>query len=64
MDGRKRLSGAHYKKSAKEKKKRQDDVLSKTRKIDLFYKNTATAKNGKYNKLKTYCNVQWFCCLH
>lgn len=47
MDGRKRLSGAQYKKSAKEKKKRQDDVLLKTRKIDLFYKNTATAKNGK-----------------
>jgi hypothetical protein len=35
-DGRKRLSGAQYRKQAKEKKKRNETALSETRKLDSF----------------------------
>jgi hypothetical protein len=37
-DGRKRLSGAVYRKNAKMKKEEQEQVISKTMKIDSFLK--------------------------
>lgn len=36
-DGRKRLSGAEYKKKAKMKKEEQEQVIRKTIKIDIFF---------------------------
>jgi len=36
MDGRKKLSGANYRKNAKEKRKKIDEIISKTTKIDKF----------------------------
>lgn len=38
MDGRKRLSGAAYKRLAKEKAEREDEVLAKIPKLDQFFK--------------------------
>lgn len=38
MDGRKRLSGYQYKKLAKEKCKREEEVLSKVPKLGTFFK--------------------------
>jgi hypothetical protein len=38
MDGRKRLSGSQYKKLAKEKSKREEEVLSKVPKLGTFFK--------------------------
>lgn len=37
MDGKKRLSGAEYRKRAKEKDDKQKDVINKTRKLDDFF---------------------------
>lgn len=37
MDGKKRLSGAEYRKRAKEKDDKQKDVIKKTRKLDDFF---------------------------
>lgn len=37
MDGKKRLSGAEYRKRAKEKDNKQQDVIKKTRKLDDFF---------------------------
>ncbi|KAL4090706.1 hypothetical protein QTP88_025493 [Uroleucon formosanum] len=38
MDGRKRLSGSQYKQLAKEKSKREEEVLSKVPKLGTFFK--------------------------
>lgn len=54
-DGRKRLSGAEYKKKAKIKKEEQEQIIRKTTKIDSFFKNencieksgTSTMQSGK-----------------
>lgn len=37
-DGRKRLSGFAYKKRAAEKSQKENDVLCKTPKLDVFFK--------------------------
>lgn len=37
MDGKKRLSGAEYRKRAKEKDDKQKDTIKKTRKLDDFF---------------------------
>ncbi|CAH1103040.1 unnamed protein product [Psylliodes chrysocephalus] len=54
-DGRKRLSGAEYKKKAKIKKEEQEQIIRKPTKIDSFFKNencieksgTSTMQSGK-----------------
>lgn len=38
MDGRKRSSGAEYRRSAKEKAERVEEVLAKTPKLNKFFK--------------------------
>lgn len=37
MDGRKRLSGAAYRRKAEEKKQKEDDTLKKVRKLESFF---------------------------
>ena len=38
MDGRKRLSGAQYRKQSLEKAQKQEKVVANTQKIDKFFK--------------------------
>ncbi|KAF5286902.1 hypothetical protein FQA39_LY00435 [Lamprigera yunnana] len=42
MDGKKKLSGAEYRKRAKEKDNKQNDVIKKTRKLDDFFGKVTT----------------------
>jgi len=37
MDGRKRLSGAGYRKLAEEKRRKENEVLDQTPKLDTFF---------------------------
>lgn len=46
MDGRKRLSGAAYKKLAKEKAEREEEVLSKIPKLNQFFKPKPTKSHA------------------
>ncbi len=46
MDGRKRLSGAEYKQLRKEKSDKLEDVISKTRKLDLFFKSNGASTSA------------------
>ena len=39
MDGRKRLSGAGYRKLAEEKRRKENEVLDQTPKLDTFFVN-------------------------
>lgn len=45
-DGRKRKSGAEYKKLREEKKAKEEEILKKTSKLDAFF--LTTSKKGKY----------------
>lgn len=51
-DGRKRKSGAQYKKLREEKKLKEEDVLSKTRRLDSFFTPKSSGSDGyqKANK--------------
>lgn len=46
-DGRKRFSGSHYRKKAKEKEEKVQQVLAKVRKIDEIYKPKPQASTSK-----------------
>lgn len=48
MDGRKRLSGAAYRRIAEEKKQREDYALKKVRKIDAFFSCDKTVKQTSH----------------
>lgn len=49
-DGRQKLSGAEYRKRAKEKAEKQDDLLKKTKKLDTFFnKSLAISANHPAN---------------
>ncbi len=52
MDGRKRLSGAEYKRLRKEKTDKLEDVIPKTRKLDSFFKSNraSTSASGSEEK--------------
>lgn len=55
-DGRKRLSGAEYKKKAKMKKEEQDEIIRKTIKIDSFFK-SGSGSSGEKPGSSTTCTV-------
>jgi len=57
MDGRKRLSGAQYKKQAEEKRNKLSEVLSKTRRVDYFFKKTVDHLNVDGKEGKSYINI-------
>lgn len=44
-DGRKRLSGAEYKKRAKQKLEEQERILKQTKKLDVFFKASKESEN-------------------
>ncbi len=46
MDGRKRLSEVEYKQLSKEKSDKLDDVISKTRKLDSFFKSNRASTSA------------------
>lgn len=46
MDGRKRLSGAAYRRKAEEKKQKEDDTLKKVRKLESFFSYEKTEKKN------------------
>lgn len=47
MDGRKRLSGAEYRKLAEAKKKKENEVIAQTLKLDTFFKKHSVAATGR-----------------
>lgn len=53
-DGRKRLSGAEYKKKAKMKKEEQEQIIRKTIKIDSFFK---SGSSDEISETSTTCTV-------
>ncbi|ESO00114.1 hypothetical protein HELRODRAFT_176425 [Helobdella robusta] len=57
MDGRKKLSGAEYKRIAKEKRKKESDVLSLTPKLEtLFNKSSVNRSRMKRKMADELCN--------